>query len=260
MEKKVKTISKSKGKTTAIVKKKQAPVIQQMPWQRVKYDKLKDKRAKQKQTLSVHKNIIVLISWYAAGSIKDVLRFGSTCKRFKECIHTPIVWFFLYIGKGWPLDKQLIGDELLVEKIQNKEFSDEKWAFIRESEEIKIDWEEQYKQKFHKAIGKKVDTVSKNLKKFFEVDVKKQRKNMKKYIQSFKFNLKILYNDGKNSIIIPASKVIYFEHSLCATHHPKGLMEISKVKSFEVQAVSKSKELLRTITKVTLDSNSLNGS
>ena len=261
MEKKAKPNPKTKVKAVEPAKKKPAPKIQQMPWQRVKYDKLRDKKVKQKLTLSVHKNLIVLISWYAAGSIKDVLRFGSTCKRFRECIHSQIVWFFLYIGKGWKLTKELIGDELLVQKIQAKVTPDSKWSFIRESEEIKVDWEEQYKLQFNKAIGKKVTSVAQNFNKFFEVDVKKQRKNMKKYLQGFKFNLKILYNDGKNNIIIPASKIIYFEHSLWATHHPKGLLEISKIKNFEIQAVSKAKELQRTVTsKFIFDANSLNDS
>lgn len=62
MEKKAKTTAKPTVKVTQPAKKKPAPKIQQMPCQRVKYDKMRDKKAKQKLTLSVHKNLIVLIS------------------------------------------------------------------------------------------------------------------------------------------------------------------------------------------------------
>lgn len=155
----------------------------------------------------------------------------------------------MYLGKGWPLDKTLLGNEETAQKLGEKSTSDEKWEFIRSCEESKVDWEHQFKVKFQQQIDKKVGKVEKNFDRFFETDIKKLKKDMKRYLKKFKFNLKILYNDAKGNWIIPASKVAYFEHALWATYYPKKLMEISKMKNMEIQAVSKEHELLRTVTK-----------
>lgn len=99
--------------------------------------------------------------------------------------------------------------------------SDEKWAIVRNEEEVKVDWHDAARELFITYQNKKSLKVEYNFEKFFDKDIKKAKKNMKKYVQSFKFNFKILYNDGKSSCIIPASKVDYFEHALSATYYPK---------------------------------------
>jgi hypothetical protein len=46
----------------AVKKTKISPKIEQMPCQRVKYDKLKLKKEKMLKTLAVHKNLVAIIA------------------------------------------------------------------------------------------------------------------------------------------------------------------------------------------------------
>lgn len=251
MEKKKKVVptkpvaSKPKAGDRKGVKKTTAPTIQHMPCHKVKYDKLQHKRKLQKQALSVHKNLIVNILLYACADLKTVLRFGATCKRFRECSQLPIIWFYLYTSHPYPLHTPLGPLPSSVPAT----CPEDTWAYIRNDEEVKVDWEQWYKEKFANERGRKVKRVEKGLDRFFETDIKKAKKDMRKFIKAYKFNFKITYDKGNGSCIIPASKVNYFEHSLCMTYHPKKLMTISKLKDFEVQAVSKEKDLKRTVTK-----------
>ena len=82
---------------------------------------------------------------------------------------------------------------------------------------------------------------------FFGKDLKKLKKDMREAIKKYKFNIKMDYDNG--SFIIPASKVQYFEHAMCATYHPKKLIHITDVGNLEVQVVSKAHDIKRAITK-----------
>ena len=128
---------------------------------------MQDKKAKQKLTLAVHKNILVMIAWFAADNVKHILRFGSTCKRFRECTQSPMVWFYLYAAKGYPINQDLLTSLDLAQKVEERKTIDLKWEYIRQIEEIKVDWEEQYKIQFHKTIQKKVNKFQNDYSKFF---------------------------------------------------------------------------------------------
>ncbi|CAI2363879.1 unnamed protein product [Moneuplotes crassus] len=227
-------------------KKQIPPKIAQMPCHRVKYSKLQEKKARQLKTLALHKNLVVNILLYATANVKDILNFRSVCRRFKECTDLPIVWFYFYQGQGWSIDSLFEPEE--AEHLKSFTHPDQQWEYMRD-ENSKVDWEEQARTKFALVQSKKDSRVAKGFSRFFETDIKKLRKDMRKYLQTFKFNFRIQYNSGQGTCVIPASKVLYFEHSLCATYHPKKLMNIQKLADLEVVAVSKAKDLKRTITK-----------
>lgn len=62
--------SKPKAVSSKVKAAAKSIPIQQMPCQKVKYSKLVTKKAKQKLTLAVHKNILVNICCYMADNVK----------------------------------------------------------------------------------------------------------------------------------------------------------------------------------------------
>ena len=78
-----------------------------------------------------------------------------------------MVWFYLYAAKGYPINQDLLTSLDLAQKVEERKTIDLKWEYIRQIEEIKVDWEEQYKIQFHKTIQKKVNKFQNDYSKFF---------------------------------------------------------------------------------------------
>lgn len=163
------------------------------------------------------------------------------------------MWFFLYANKKYPLNAELLGSEELALSVSERDTVEQKWEYVRQSEEVKIDWQELYKSQFEKTIEKKNTKFQDNYAKFFGFNPKRLPKNILKHIKGYKFNIKISINKDAQSFIIPASKINYFEHSLSCSYFPKKLVTLSSIKNVQIEAISKQNDIklkLRDLTEI----------